>query len=364
MMLAVSFSIMAGWTFMSDTAKPGQATPRRRKRRVRATPGARSHLSRAANAARQLRRRPGSGADPHSPMRGANPIVPPQSVARRALLALVAIMSFLACLTVAAVTLVGERADNWQRQIADEVTIQIRPSDTSPIDEAVARAVDIAVQTPGVRSATALSADDAARLLEPWLGSDFDRSELPIPRLIAVSVTADVDLAALAQRLREEVPGASLDDHGLWLERLSSMARVTTLGGIFILALVLAATALCVVFATRSAMAGNRDVIEVLHFVGAEDSYVAGEFQRHFLILGLKGAGFGGLAAMGLFALIGIFGRLQGPTPEEAQLRSLIGGVTIGLPGYVGTVLTILLIAVIIASTARLTVRRTLRELD
>lgn len=349
---------------MINTEKPDQTTPRRRRRRVRATHAARSHLARAADAARHLRGRPGPGADPHSAKRGANPIVPPQSVARRSFLALVAIMSFLACLTVAAVMFVGERADNWQRQIADEVTIQIRPSDTGPIDEAVARAVDIAAQTPGVHSATALSADDAARLLEPWLGKDFDRSELPVPRLIAVSVAVEADLAALAQRLREEVPGASLDDHGLWLERLTSMARVTTLGGIFILALVMAATALCVVFATRSAMAGNRDVIEVLHFVGAEDSYVAGEFQRHFLILGLKGAGIGGLAAMILFALIGIFGRIQGPTPEEAQLRSLIGGVTIGLPGYVGTLLTIVLIAVIIAATARLTVRRTLRELD
>ena len=349
---------------MSDIPGSGQTTPRRRRRHIRTTHAARSPLARAAGAARQLRDQPGHGADPHSATRGANPIVPPQSVARRALLALVAIMSFLACLTVAAVMFIGERADNWQRQIADEVTIQIRPSDTGPINEAVARAVDIAAQTPGVHSATALSADDAARLLEPWLGSGFDRSELPVPRLIAVSVATEADLAALAQRLRDEVPGASLDDHGLWLERLASMARITTFSGFFILGLVMTATALCVVFATRGAMAGNRDVIEVLHFVGAEDSYVAGEFQRHFLVLGLKGAGIGGLTAMGLFALISAFGRLQGPTPEEAQLRSLIGGVSIGMPGYVGTVLTIVLIAVIIAATARLTVRRTLRDLD
>jgi len=364
MMPAALSSTMAGWTYMNKNLNPGQASPRRRKRQVRAAPGAHSPLARAAGAARKWRGGAGPGADPHGVTRGVNPIVPPKSVAGRALLALVAIMSFLACLTVAAVMFIGERADNWQRQIADEVTIQIRPIDTDPIDEAVARAVDIAAQTPGIRSATALSNDDAARLLEPWLGSGFDRSELPVPRLIAVSVTTEADLAALARRLREEVPGASLDDHGLWLERLASMARITTVGGFFLLALVMAATALCVVFATRGAMAGNRDVIEVLHFVGAEDSYVAGEFQRHFLLLGLKGAGIGGMAAMGLFALLGIFGSLQGPTPEEAQLRSLIGGVSIGLPGYIGTALTIVLIAVIIAATARLTVRSTLRDLD
>ncbi|HSG94445.1 MAG TPA: ABC transporter permease [Afifellaceae bacterium] len=349
---------------MHNTGKPDQTTLRRRKRGIRSTHAARTRLERAADAARHLRARPGPGADPHSATRGTNPIVPPQSVARRTLLALVAIMSFLACLTVAAVMFVGERADKWQRQIANEVTIQIRPTDTSPIEDTVARAVDIAVQTPGVRSAKALSADDAARLLEPWLGSGFDRSELPVPRLIAVSVATEADLAALARRLRDEVPGASLDDHGLWLERLSSMARITTLGGFFILGLVMTATALCVVFATRGAMAGNRDVIEVLHFVGAEDSYVAAEFQRHFLILGLKGAGIGGLAAIILFALFSVFSRLQGPTPEEAQLRSLVGGVTIGWQGNLGIVATIMLIALIIAATARATVRRTLREID
>ncbi len=350
---------------MNSLPGPGQTPPRRRLRRLRAGHGGQAdQAAGTTDGDRRWRGRPGHGGDPHTATRGANPIVPPQSVARRTLLVLVAIMSFLACLTVAAVAFVGERADSWQRQIAEEVTIQIRPSEAGPMDEAVARAVDIAVQTPGVRAATALSADDAARLLEPWLGSGFDRSELPVPRLIAVSIAGEVDLAALAQRLSDEVPGASLDDHGLWLERLSSMARITTVSGFLLLGLVLAATALCVVFATRGAMAGNRDVIEVLHFVGAEDSYVAGEFQRHFLVLGLKGAGLGGLAAMALFALVSAFGSLQGPTPEEAQLRSLIGGFSIGPPAYVGTLVTIVLIAVIIAATARLTVRNTLRDLD
>ena len=75
------------------------------------------------------------------------------------------------------------------------------------------------------------------------------------------------------------------------------MAQVMRSSGSSILALVFAATALCVVFATRGAMAGNRIVIEVLHFVGAEDSYIAREFQRHFLLLGLSGGLVGAAAA-------------------------------------------------------------------
>src|SRR5215207_5528932 len=164
-----------------------------------------------------------------APPRVPNPIVPPRTVARRTLLTLVAIMSFLACLAVASVSVVADRAQSWQRQIAEEVTIQIKPVEGADMEEAVARAVDIATQVAGVNAATPLDVEQSNALLEPWLGSDFDASELPIPRLIAVQVTDDADLRALAQRLSEEIPSASLDDHGQWLQRLSAMARVMTL---------------------------------------------------------------------------------------------------------------------------------------
>lgn len=366
--------MLVGWcsqkgtsTSMTETTesaeKPRSATVRRRLRRVA-----------RLNALRLRRRRPAlptewQGSPAHRAEgwrpepRTTNPIVPPQSMARRALLALVAIMSFLACLSVGGVSLVHDRARDWQRQIAEEVTIQIRPDGDGRVEERVARAADVALQVPGVTSARPLSEDDAAALLAPWLGRDFDRTELPVPRLIAVQVTGEADLGALSRRLRDEVEGASLDDHGLWLERLSGMANVIVLMGAAVVALVLAATALSVVFATRGAMAGNREVIAVLHFVGAEDSYVAAEFQRHFLLLGLKGAGLGGAAAIGLFLLVSLFSSPYGPTPEEAQLRSLFGSFSVGPPAYLGALATIVVIAVLIAATARITVRRTLTSL-
>ncbi|WP_026379971.1 cell division protein FtsX [Afifella pfennigii] len=295
--------------------------------------------------------------------RVVNPIVPPRSVAGRALLVLVAIMSFLACLSVASVSVVSDRARGWQRQIAAELTIQVSPVAMQDMQSALQRARNIAEATPGVRSAEILQPEQSSALLEPWLGRGFDPNELPIPRIISVRLDGDADLATLARLLREEVPGASLDDHGMWLKRLARMSQAVTFAGLGVVALVMAATALSVVFATRGAMAGNKEVIEVLHFVGAEDAYVAGEFQRHFLLLGLKGAGLGGIAAIALFALLSLIGGVQGPTPEEAQLRSLLGGLTVGPPAYIGSIVTVVAIAVTIAATARLTVRRTLAEI-
>ena len=100
-------------------------------------------------------------------------------------------------------------------------------------------------------------------------------------------------------RLKDEVKGAILDDHRAWAARLQSMASATVFGGIAILALVFVATVLSVVFATRGTMASNAVVVSVLHICGAEDGFIAREFQRHFLLLGLRGG------------LIGAFQRLR-----------------------------------------------------
>src|SRR5690606_37517119 len=106
-------------------------------------------------------------------------------------------------------------------------------------------------------------------------------------------------------RLAAEVPGATLDDHRAWTSRIQTMASVTILVGIGILGLVFLATVLSVVFATRGAMAGNRDVVSVLHFVGAADAYIAREFQRHFLMLGLRGGLIGAGVAALMFLMLG-----------------------------------------------------------
>ena len=352
---------------MTEAAAGSRAGQRRtthttRLKRRRRKPGA------AKVSATTLVERIGAGSEARSgAARTANPLVPPRTVARRALLALVAIMSFLACLSVAAVAIVAERAEAWQRQIAEEVTIQIKPLDGVDMAAAMARTIEIARNSPGVASAREIGEGEAAALLEPWLGAGFDAADLPIPRLVAVRIAAGADLAdvaALDARLAKEVPNASLDDHRQWLSRLSAMAQVMTLAGTLVLSLVFVATALCVVFATRGAMASNRTVIEVLHFVGAEDSYIAREFQRHFLLLGLRGAGIGGGIAALLFLALTLFGRFEGSTPQQAQLRSLLGGLDVGPAAYLGAAATVLGLAILIAVTARLTVRRTLTEIE
>src|SRR5690606_12143519 len=99
--------------------------------------------------------------------------------------------------------------------------------------------------------------------------------------------------------------GTTLDDHRSWVDRMRAMADSAVVAGIVILVLMFAATVLSVTFATRGAMAANRAIVEVLHLIGARDSFIVGQFQRHFLLLGLKGGLIGGGAAILLFLILG-----------------------------------------------------------
>lgn len=294
------------------------------------------------------------------------PIVPPSTVAGNALAIVIAIMSFLACLTIGAVTMVRDAAHDWQNDIAREVTIQIRPVDGVDIVRQIEKAVVLTQSFPGVGTVRALSDTETRALLEPWLGAGLDLDALPVPRLVQVSLEdpANVDLDALRAQIGRELTGASLDDHSAWTRRLTSMARTMAIGGLVILALVMTAMILSVVFATRAAMAGNRDVIEVLHLVGAEDGFIAREFQRHFLLLGLKGGVAGGVAAILSFALFALFGRRSGATAAFDQFHALFGDVGIGAAGYVAAVAIVFLVAVITAATSRIAVRRTLSQME
>lgn len=298
--------------------------------------------------------------------RPETPLVPRSSISGRALVAVVAIMTFLASLTMGAAVLVINSAGEWQSQISREVTIQVIPAPGRDLDATVNKAVSVARAVSGIVDVRPYSKEESAKLLEPWLGSGLSLSELPVPRLIVVKVAPDAapDLAQLRRILADQVPGAILDDHRGWIERMRAMAGTAVAVCVCILLLMFAATILSVTFATRGAMATNKAVIEVLHFVGAKNGFIARHFQHHFLILGLQGGAIGGGTAVILFALAGFVSRWFVGTAGVDQTSALFGSFSIGLIGYIAVVLQVMLIAAVTALTSRYTVNSTLETID
>ena len=138
---------------------------------------------------------------PQVPARARNlsPIVPRASIAGRALVAVVAIMTFLASITTGTVLLVSASAAEWQSEVASEITIQVRPTAGRDLDRDAAAATEAMRAQPGIVEIRPFSKEESAKLLEPWLGSGLSLDDLPVPRVIVARVQpgTPLDLAAL-----------------------------------------------------------------------------------------------------------------------------------------------------------------------
>jgi cell division transport system permease protein len=275
-------------------------------------------------------------------------------------------MTFLSCLTLGAVTMIRDTASVWQTQIAREATIQIKPAEGLDMNAALGNAANIAAGFPGVTGTRIVDEAATARLLEPWLGANIDFAQLPIPRLVIVTIdrASPPDFAAIRSALATEIPSANLDDHRTWVDRLVSMARSMVTIGMSVLALMLTATVLTVIFATRGAMAGSGHIIDVLHFVGAEARFIAVQFRRHFLATGAKGAAAGGLAAVLTFIVFSWWSSINMATPGADQAAALFGNFAIGASGYAGVFFVMLAVAGITALTSHLTVVAYLTDIE
>ena len=297
-------------------------------------------------------------------------LVPVESVSGRALIIVVIIMTFLASITAGAVDMISGASSSWSTEIAREMTIQIRPKTGRAIEDDLQAAEKLARNMDIISDVTIYTKLQSERLLEPWLGTNLNLNQIPVPRIIILKLKADDKLdfnrsiQALKSNLATNIPTATLDDHRKWGSRLATMANAMVFSGLFILVLVLVATTLAIAFATRGAMAGTREIINVLHLVGAEDRFIADEFQRHFLKLGARGGMIGGCLAILTFILAGNISKSYLATPQGDQIEALFGSFSLGLRGYVAIFAIMLLVSALTAIITRVTVYRNLRGLD
>ncbi len=306
-----------------------------------------------------------SALPPDSQLKRDAPLVPPDSIAGRALVVVIAIMTLLACLTAGGAILVAQASQAWRADVSRDVTIQIKPRPGEDIEAAVTTAADVAAHAPDVANVHAYSKAELQNLLAPWLGEGLDLGQLPIPRLIVVHMLPGhrEDLEPLRAALATGAPGASLDDHRLWLSRLDTMASAIVVFAAALFALMILAMGTAIGFATRGAMAGNREIMEVLHFVGAADAYIARQFQGHFLRLGLKGATIGGASAALFFAVAALVSTWRSRSTGGEEIAALFGSFALGLVGYAAIAAICLAIAALTGVLSREIVFRQLRRL-
>lgn len=271
---------------------------------------------------------------------------------------LIAFMVYLAVLAMMGMLLLASIAARWDQGVSNTLTVQITPADTSDKDsERLQKVLLLLGKTPEVKRFETLSDDKMIALLKPWLGTTIVTGDLPLPRLVDVELKsgAKLDQKKLSELFKKSLTGITIDDHSVWLERLVQLTRVLKGLAVIVLIFIGLATIGTVVFTTRTGLAIHMNAIEVLHFIGAQDSYIASQFASRALILGLKGG------VIGLFLAIPT---LWAISAIAQQLESnLLPEINLGLTHFsVGAALPIV-ISLIAMITARFTVIKTLSRM-
>ncbi len=276
---------------------------------------------------------------------------------------LIAPMVFLSAAALAAAFTLTSLVGRWDHDVSGTLTVEIAAA-SGPAAQAEAkirtdvdRALAILRATPGVKDAQALSQDKLVTLLEPWLGNPDLLKDLPLPAMIDVTVdpSARPDLLSLNEKLNAAVPGATIDDHRIWLSRLIELGRTIAWTAIGIVGLVGLVTAATVIYATRTGMAVHREVIEVLHMIGATDDYIARQFAARSFALAFKGGIAGLILTLPVIAAVIVeTRRIEGGFLSDLYFP-IIGWVACAVLPVVAALLSML--------TARITVHSTLVRL-
>lgn len=287
-------------------------------------------------------------------------IIPSNVASLKSLTVTMAVMSYLACLAIGSLILVDRAVKSWTGSLAQEMTVQIRQTRDTKLEDEVEKARAILVDYPGVTSVEVLDEKAGQKLLEPWLGKR-SLEGLPVPRLIRVVVDTShgLDVEGLDKRL-SEVKGVFLDTHQKWEAELTRMAHALTILSYLILVLICISAVAIVVFATRAVLQANKPVVDLLHLVGARDSYIARQIDGRFLRTGLVSGSLGVILGLVTFLTLSMVGVGGGGSFASATRGLLFAPADLAVWSY-GALFAVPVVATLICLiTARITLLRRL----
>lgn len=268
-----------------------------------------------------------------------------------------ALMVYLAVLALAGILILHSAVERWQRGEVDTLTVQLMPLEDAGEDARIAKLQELLGGIEGVTEIRVVGKLETIDLIEHWLGAGNVPADLPLPRLVDVDIAPGygLDAGSLALRLQASLPGVTVDDAKLWLDRLADLGRSLEYLAIAVVVLIGLAAVATVIFTTRMGISIHRNVIELLHLIGARDGYVAAQFQRQAMMLGLRGGVLGiALAVATLYGLRQVAGRVETPLAPDMPVANWAWVVLAAVP--VAT-------ALIAMVTARLTALRELAKM-
>ena len=218
----------------------------------------------------------------------------------------IALMIFLAAFFLAGGITVGSLLEHKKQNLSEWLTIQTSGNIEDKQLETLQRTLK---KVKGVSDVRTLAASETNQILSAWFGKNTALLEnLNIPRIVEIRLEDrdNFDFAALQKQLNENFPEIQIDDHERWMEHYLDFIRILEIGAYMLAFLVVLATTVIIIFTSKTALKLHEKAIQLLHSVGAEDTYIARQFQFNAFLLGMRGGLIGVAIAAALFFLVGI----------------------------------------------------------
>lgn len=288
------------------------------------------------------------------------PILPKDDRDSQSLVIVIAVMCYLASLTAATLIAIDKATDRWTIGLTSTVTLRVKPAadvtEQEAFDTQLSDILSLARGTQGIKSAHLIDAKETVKLIEPWLGSEAFTNELPVPQLIDIEIdpTNPPNLKKLESDFQEIMPSAKLEDHTKWNDRIIAFAGLLQTVTLLLLIIIMVTTVIIVTFATRSWMVAKHEIVEALHLIGAHDRFIAQEFQKKFLSMGLQASCWGLLSAIiTIFIMAFASSRIS-----VLSSASLLPPIELDLGALLPLLLVPLTASLLATLTARFTVMR------
>lgn len=264
---------------------------------------------------------------------------------------IVALMIYLAALTLAGgLTLnrtINAAGSAGNRDFSIHIPASAKSKDITD------KALTLVQQTDGVKTAEVMDVKKMESLVEPWLGKSSSLENLPLPTIIEVQIkdNTDINLPLLASRLQGVAPGTEIDDHKQWAEQFTGFVHKVQWMLFTVSLVIMSTTTAVVVFASKMSLKIHRGTVNLLHRLGAYDTYIASQFQQHAALLTLKGAFVGsGLAAGTLIILHVMAEHIRSPLFPSFAMTFSHWGILVGLP-FLMSVIALLSTRISVLST-------------
>ncbi len=271
---------------------------------------------------------------------------------------IVAVSAFLFAITLSGVLGINTMFENSKRQVVSNFTVQVLPlPNYEDSRKDLLSVVNFLEKYPDVTQVTVLSDAELRALLEPWLGNNVDVELLPIPKLLDVKISTaqKFDYKELAVRLSEVSPQASINDHNLWLSRLLRFINSLKMLALTVLILVAGGCVAAIVYAAKTGLNVHREIITILHIMGATDEYIAINYVKQITQISVVAGIAGTVLAVPAIMVIG--------SMAKGIEAGIFNSVTFGAGDWLVILLLPLAAAALVAGTAYVTVVKTLRSM-